>query len=237
VIWLPAAVLPRELPEDDRPALQAAVSNALVRLSQLLTDLDEVTDVDLDPLHAEASGVVVLGARIGVEQTAGRRGHRRFAIGPYPKELEQHVDWQGRRLLIRPIRPEDESLLGELLNSLEPEDSRMRFFDSIKSLPRARLARFSQIDYDREMALVAIERGNDGASVRWARCGPWPIPAVRSRTLPSWSLRQSRARDLGGCCCNACSATAEAAASPNCAAKPWTATCACSVSHGASVSP
>ncbi|MEF8714876.1 MAG: GNAT family N-acetyltransferase [Accumulibacter sp.] len=152
-----------ELPEDDRPALQAAVSNALVRLSQLLTDLDEVTDIDLDPLHAEASGVVVLGARIGVEQTAGRRGHRRFALAPYPKELEQHVDWQGRRLLIRPIRPEDESLLGELLNSLAPEDSRMRFFNSIKSLPRARLARFSQIDYDREMALVAIERGNEGA--------------------------------------------------------------------------
>ncbi|MCC2867028.1 MAG: GNAT family N-acetyltransferase, partial [Candidatus Accumulibacter phosphatis] len=150
------------LPEEDRPALHAAVSNALVRLSQLLTDLDEVTGIDLDPLHAEASGVVVLGARIGVGQSAGRLGHRRFAVGPYPKELEQPVDWQGRRLLIRPIRPEDENMLGELLNSLAPEDSRMRFFNSIKSLPRARLARFSQIDYDREMALVAIERGNDG---------------------------------------------------------------------------
>ncbi|KFB69356.1 MAG: hypothetical protein CAPSK01_001102 [Candidatus Accumulibacter vicinus] len=150
------------LPEEDRPALQDAVSNALVRLSQLLTDLEEVTGIDLDPLHAEASGGVVLGARISVEQTAGRLRHCRFAIAPYPKELEQPVDWQGRRLLIRPIRPEDESMLGDLLHSLAPEDSRMRFFNSIRSLPRARLARFSQIDYDREMALVAIERGNDG---------------------------------------------------------------------------
>jgi acetyltransferase len=83
-----------ELPEDDRPALQAAVSNALVRLSQLLTDLDEVTGVDLDPLHAEASGVVVLGARIGVEQTAGRRGHRRFAIAPIRRNLNSK--WIGR---------------------------------------------------------------------------------------------------------------------------------------------
>ena len=151
------------LPEDDRPALQAAASNALVRLSQLLTDIDEVADVELDPLHVEASGVVVLGARINIEQRGRKLGFRRFAIRPYPKELERQVDWEGRTLLIRPIRPEDETLLGELLNALTPEDSRMRFFDSTRNLPRTRLARFSQIDYDREMALVAIERGNDGA--------------------------------------------------------------------------
>ncbi len=151
------------LPEDDRPALQAAASNALVRLSQLLTDIDEVAGVELDPLHVEASGVVVLDARISIEQRARKFGFRRFAIRPYPKELEQQVDWEGRTLLIRPIRPEDETILGELLNSLTPEDSRMRFFGSTRNLPRARLARFSQIDYDREMALVAIERGNDGA--------------------------------------------------------------------------
>ncbi len=151
------------LPEDERRAVQAAASNALVRLSQLLTDIDEVAGVELDPVHVEASGVVVLGARIGIEQRERRHGFRRFAIRPYPKELERQVDWESRRLLIRPIRPEDEPLLGELLNSLTPEDSRMRFFDSTRSLPRNRLARFSQIDYDREMALVAIERGADGA--------------------------------------------------------------------------
>jgi acetyltransferase len=150
------------MPEDDRAALQAAISNALVRLSQLLTDLDEVTGVALDPLHVETSGVVVLEAHIGIGRAARRTGLRRFAIRPYPKELEQPVEWCGHTLLIRPLRPEDETTLGELLNSLDPEDSRMRFFDSIRSLPRARLARFSQIDYDREMALVAIERDSDG---------------------------------------------------------------------------
>jgi acetyltransferase len=72
------------------------------------------------------------------------------------------VEWNGRKLLIRPIRPEDEATLGDLLNSLEPEDSRMRFFGAMRSLPRSQLARFTQIDYDREMALVAIERGSDG---------------------------------------------------------------------------
>ena len=151
------------LPEDERPTLQAAVSNALVRLSQLLVDIDEVAGVELDPVHVEGSGVVVLEARISIEQRERKHGFRRFAIRPYPKELERQVDWESRRLLIRPIRPEDEPLLGELLNSLTIEDSRMRFFDSTRNLPRSRLARFSQIDYDREMALVAIERGNDGA--------------------------------------------------------------------------
>jgi acetyltransferase len=79
-----------------------------------------------------------------------------------PRSWSSQLEWQGRHLLLRPIRPDDETLLGELLNSLAPEDSRMRFFDSIRNLPRVRLARFAQIDYDREMALVAIEKGADG---------------------------------------------------------------------------
>jgi acetyltransferase len=64
--------------------------------------------------------------------------------------------------LIRPIRPEDVTALGDLLNSLEPEDARMRFFGRMRSMPLSQLARFTQIDYDREMALVAMELGRDG---------------------------------------------------------------------------
>ena len=146
------------LPDAARAELQTVASQALVRLSQLLTDIDEVVSVELDPLHVERDGVVAIEARIGIASAAPAAGGHRFAIRPYPKELEQPLSWQGRQLLIRPIRPEDEALLGELLNSLAPEDSRMRFFDSIRSLPRVRLARFAQIDYDREMALVAIEQ-------------------------------------------------------------------------------
>jgi acetyltransferase len=82
------------MPEDDRLALQAAVSKALVRLSQLLTDLDEVTASTLDPLHVETSGVVVLEARVSASARRRRTALRRFAIRPYPKELEQQ--WIGR---------------------------------------------------------------------------------------------------------------------------------------------
>ena len=151
-----------EAPASQRAALESAVGTTLVHLSQMLTDIDEVTAVDLDPVHVETSGVLVLDARIRIEKTARKLGFRRFAIRPYPKELEQRADWQGHQLLIRPIRPEDETTLSDLLCSLEAEDSRMRFFGTMRNLPRSQLARFTQIDYDREMALVAIERGSDG---------------------------------------------------------------------------
>ena len=143
-------------------AQRVALEAALVRLSQLLTDLDQVTGLELDPLQIDAAGVRVFAARIRVEQRGNRLGLRRFAIRPYPRELEQALEWQGRRLLIRPIRPEDETTLADLIASLDPADARMRFFGTMRKLPRSQLARFTQIDYDREMALVAIERDGDG---------------------------------------------------------------------------
>ena len=147
---------------EQRVALEAALATALLRLSQLLTDLDQVSGMELDPLHVETGGVVAFDARIRIERRERRLGFRRFAIRPYPRELEQTLEWQGRRLLIRPIRPEDETTLADLIASLKPEDARMRFFGTMRKLPRSQLARFTQIDYDREMALVAIERGADG---------------------------------------------------------------------------
>jgi acetyltransferase len=152
----------REAPEDEREALETALATALVRVSQLLTDIDEITAIELDTIHIETTGVVARERRIHVEKRGRRLGFRRFAIRPYPKELEQHIDWMDRKLLIRPIRPEDETTLADLIASLDPEDSRMRFFGTMRKLPRSQLARFTQIDYDREIALVAIERDANG---------------------------------------------------------------------------
>ncbi|NJD36515.1 MAG: bifunctional acetate--CoA ligase family protein/GNAT family N-acetyltransferase [Betaproteobacteria bacterium] len=152
----------REAAEDERETLETELATVLVRLSQLLTDIDEITAIELDPIHVETTGVVARGRHIHVEKRGRRVGFRRFAIRPYPKELEQHIDWRGRKLLIRPIRPEDETTLADLIASLDPEDSRMRFFGTMRKLPRSQLARFTQIDYDREIALVAIERDDYG---------------------------------------------------------------------------
>jgi acetyltransferase len=152
----------RDAGAEQRMEFEAATATTLVRISQLLTDIDEVGAIEIDPLHVETSGVVALDVRVRVEKRGRKLGFRRFAIRPYPKELEREIEWDGRRLLIRPIRPEDEAMLSELLGSLSAEDVRMRFFGTIRNLPRSKLARFTQIDYDREMALVAIERGADG---------------------------------------------------------------------------
>jgi acetyltransferase len=140
-----------------RNELENSASLALVRLSQLLSDVDEVAGVELDPLHVETEGVIALEARITLaSQRMRRQGSRRFAISPYPKELEQQIVWRGEKLLVRPIRPEDEDMLGCLLESLSVDDSRMRFFVAMRRHSHAQLARFTQIDYDREMSLVLV---------------------------------------------------------------------------------
>lgn len=152
----------REAAPGERETLETELATVLVRLSQLLTDIDEITAIELDPIHVETTGVVVRERHIHVEKRGRHGGFRRFAIRPYPKELEQQIDWRGRKLLIRPIRPEDETTLADLIGSLNAEDSRMRFFGTMRKLPRSQLARFTQIDYDREIALVAIERNAEG---------------------------------------------------------------------------
>ena len=82
-------------------------------------------------------------------------GVDRFAIRPYPEELEEWIDWQGRRVLLRPIKPEDGAQHVEFFNALDPEDVHYRVFMQMRELQRPQLARLTQIDYDREMAFIA----------------------------------------------------------------------------------
>lgn len=153
--------LAEELPDEVRTQLETNASAALVRLSQLLSDIDEVVAVELDPLHVETNGVLALDGKIQLGKRSRKSGPQRFAISPYPKELEQQFKWGSEKLLIRPIRPEDETMLGQLLESLTADDSRMRFFVAMRRHSHSQLARFTQIDYDREMSLVVIRQGKN----------------------------------------------------------------------------
>jgi acetyltransferase len=86
-----------------------------------------------------------------------------LAIRPYPRELEESVILgTGRRVLLRPIRPEDEPAHHEFHSRLTLEDIRFRFFGLIRELPHSQMARFTQIDYDRDMAFIATATGPDG---------------------------------------------------------------------------
>ena len=138
---------------DRPPADLAKVQLALVQVSQLVTDVPEIMELDVNPLLADERGVVALDARIRVAPQLKRD---RLSIRPYPSELEERIMIDGREILLRPIRPEDEPQHAAFVARVSPEDLVMRFFHAVRSLPHAELARLTQIDYDREMAIIAI---------------------------------------------------------------------------------
>lgn len=144
---------------DRPPAALDAVALALVQLSQLISDIDEIVDLDINPLLADATGVMALDARIkiGPAPKAGRGG--RLSIRPYPKELESIENIPGAgEFLLRPVKPEDAPRFVDLFQRLTPGDIRMRFFSPLRALPGTLLARLTQIDYDREMAFVLLDK-------------------------------------------------------------------------------
>jgi acetyltransferase len=141
---------------------------AMIRIGQLAADHPEIRELDINPLLADARGVRAVDARIRVGP-AEKSGAARLSISPYPKELESAETLKdGTRLLLRPIRPEDEPVLQDLASHMNPDDLRLRFFTPIKSLSHTLAARLSQIDYDREMALIARLAG-DGTALGVAR--------------------------------------------------------------------
>jgi acetyltransferase len=137
------------------PANIEAIVDVLIRLSRLAADQPEIRELDVNPLLADAAGVVALDARLRVAP-AQSRGSARLAIAPYPKELESTERLRDRTVLgLRPLRPEDEPLLHDLAAHMSHEDLRLRFFTPVKGLTHAVAARLSQLDYDRELALLA----------------------------------------------------------------------------------
>jgi acetyltransferase len=153
---------------DRPPADLDAVAVTLIKTAQLVIDLAEIAELDINPLLADPDGVIALDARIRVAAAAGPQ-ERRLAIRPYPKELEDEIRLtDGRRLLLRPIRPEDEPMLIAGFHKLSPENVRLRFFAPIKELTHETAAALTQIDYDRQMALVLADDLRPGVAELYA---------------------------------------------------------------------
>jgi len=111
-----------------------SIALTLVRISQLIVDVPEIAELDINPLLADPFGVMALDARIRLEHTE-RQGTERLAIRPYPKEREETIPLgDGRSLLLRPIRPEDEPSLQSAFAKLTPEEVRLRFFVPMRTL-------------------------------------------------------------------------------------------------------
>ena len=138
---------------DRSAADMAAVHEVMVKVSQMACDLPQLAELDINPLLADEHGVLALDARVKVRPADAAQP---LAIRPYPVQLEEPLQLGGEQLLLRPIRPEDEPLLRSLYASATPDDMRLRFFMARREVPRSELARYSQIDYDREMTFVAV---------------------------------------------------------------------------------
>ncbi|WP_341896349.1 bifunctional acetate--CoA ligase family protein/GNAT family N-acetyltransferase [Ferrovibrio terrae] len=141
----------RDFPPVDRDALAAL----LIRVAQMIADHAELAELDINPLYADDQGMVALDARMVIRPSAVH-GHDRLAIRPYPSGLDETVTLRsGESVLLRPVRPEDEPAHEDFLQRVSAEDFRLRFFSPMRQLPHSEMARFTQIDYEREMAFIA----------------------------------------------------------------------------------
>jgi acetyltransferase len=150
----------------DVPAVKPdAVAMVLVKLAQMAADLPEIRELDINPLLADESGVLAVDARISVgqvEQKFKGTGPANFAVRPYPSQWQRHIEVKdGWRVFVRPIRPEDEPLIHELLRHVTIHDLRLRFFAPMKEFTHEFIARLTQLDYARAMAFVAFDEATN----------------------------------------------------------------------------
>jgi acetyltransferase len=145
------------------PVCMEALESVLLRVSEMVCELPMLMEMDINPLIVDENGALAADARVVVEfspPSVDRYAH--MAIYPYPTHLVSN--WQladGTNVVIRPIRPEDAELEQEFVHNLSEESRYFRFMNSVQELSEPVLAHFTQIDYSREMALIAVTEGQD----------------------------------------------------------------------------
>jgi acetyltransferase len=142
----------------------AAVEDLLLRVSELVCELPELDALDLNPVIATPSGAIVVDARLGVRRAdANARPYVHMAIHPYPSAMIRSLELaDGTQVTIRPIRPEDAGIERDFVNGLSEQSKFLRFMYTLHQITPEMLSRFTQIDYDRELALIAVTDGPQG---------------------------------------------------------------------------
>ena len=136
----------------------------IVSFSNLIVDFPEIAEMDINPLAISQGSIYALNARIVLETNDAEKGlqYPHLVITPYPtRYISNSRLSDGTDVLLRPIRPEDEPLEHELLSSLSEATMRARFFTIVKDISHEMLVRYCNIDYDREIAIVAEVRENE----------------------------------------------------------------------------
>jgi acetyltransferase len=147
------------------PVSMDEVENLLVRFSRLVADFTEIAEIDINPLLASEDQIIGLDARVVLGPAgAPEEARPRLAIHPYPNQYTSTYRMaDGAELLVRAIRPEDEALLVEFHAGHSEHTIRMRYFGMVRTLSRESLIRLCHLDYDRELALVAVSRDAEDA--------------------------------------------------------------------------
>ncbi|MGB4812693.1 MAG: bifunctional acetate--CoA ligase family protein/GNAT family N-acetyltransferase [Methylophilaceae bacterium] len=144
------------------PVNMQALESVLLRVSEMVCELPMLKEMDINPLIIDEEGVLAADARIIVDVSRSTERYEHMAIYPYPTHLVSN--WQladGTDVTIRPIRPEDACLVQDFVKNLSEEARYFRFMQSVEQLSESILVRFTQIDYSREMALIAVRNEND----------------------------------------------------------------------------
>lgn len=141
------------------------LSHLLVQVSNLILDCPEITRLDIHPVLASGSEFTLLDVSMQLAPISGDP-QTRLAIRPYPQELEELVHLKdGSSCLFRPILPEDEPLLKDFIDKVTKEDLYYRYFSEINEFNHDDLANMTQIDYDREMAFVAVRQQHGNSEI------------------------------------------------------------------------
>ncbi len=142
------------------PANINAIEHILLRVSEMVCELPQLREMDINPIIVDEHGAVAVDARIVIDQSPSTaRDYSHLAILPYPAHHEQVWPLRGGgQYTTRPIRPDDAQMLQAFVKAMSPESRYFRFVSSLTELPPGMLSRFTLIDYDREMALVAIHQ-------------------------------------------------------------------------------
>jgi acetyltransferase len=154
-----------------------ALEQVLWRVSEMVCELPQIRELDINPLVADNDGVRALDVRVVIDlQPPHIDRYAHMAIHPYPSHLLSR--WQladGTDIIVRPIRPEDAEIEQEFVHNLSPRSKYFRFMQTLRELTPEMLVRFTQIDYDRELALIAIVRqGGKDVEVAVTRYGMNP---------------------------------------------------------------
>jgi acetyltransferase len=143
----------RQLP----PANKKALIETLLSVSEMVSELPEIIELDINPLIVDERQAIAVDARIKAELSHQLLPYAHMAIHPYPHELTNHYQLpNGIDITIRPIRPEDADMEKDFMHQLSERSKYFRFMQSLQELTPEMIVRFTQIDYDREMAFIAV---------------------------------------------------------------------------------